>query len=154
RAEIVIWGERATRFYDLGTGKELPPPHPAHRGPVYGVVVTRDGKLISAGLDNAIRVWDTTTGRQLREMATSHPVGTSSLAVSADGQLIATADFNRGKVSLHERDTGKATRVIDTGGGAVHWLAFAAQGRLLFVKGNKDAVNQRGASESFLATWD
>jgi WD40 repeat protein len=154
RAEIVIWGERATRFYDLASGKELPPPHPAHRGPVYGVVVTADGKLVSAGTDNTIRVWETDTGRQLRAIETQHPVGASTLAVSADGQLIATADFNRGKVSLHERDTGKALPVIDTGGGAVHWLAFAAQGRSLFIKGNQDGANRPGASEPFLAVWD
>src|SRR5262249_16338223 len=154
RAEIVIWGERATRFYDLKTGKKMPSPHPAHRGPVYGLAVTADGKLISAGLDNTVRVWDATTGRQLREMATQFPVGPSTMAVSADGRLVATADFNRGIIALHDCVTGKAVRTIDSGGQAVRWLAFGPRGKDLFVKGDNAGPNAPGAGGDFLAVWD
>jgi WD40 repeat protein len=151
RAEITIWGERALRFYDLKTGKELPPAVEAHRGPVYGMVVTSNSQLVSAGLDNTIRIWDLRTGRHLRAIRTDYPVGASTLAVSADGRLIATADFNLGQVVLHERDTGKVVRTIETGGRMVSHVAFAPTGSLLAVSGDKGGT---GGSEPFLAFWD
>ena len=154
RAEIIIGGERALRFYDLNTGKELPPAVQAHRGPVYGgVALASDSQLISAGLDNTIRVWDLRTGRHLPQICTNYPVGASTLAVSADGRLIATADFNRGQVVLHQRDTGKAARTIETGGQQVFHVAFAPTGKLLAVSGDKVAAGG-GASEPFLSFWD
>ena len=119
-----------------------------------GVVVAPDGRLISAGLDNTIRVWDLATGRQRRVIPTRHPVGASILAVSADGRLIATADFNRGVVALHERDSGKAVRLLQSGGVAVYRLAFAPRGKLLAVAGRKVGASERGGGEPFVALVD
>ena len=61
----MIGGESAVRFFDLQSGKELPTTEEAHYGPVYGVAVAPDGKVVSAGTDNTFRVWSLRTGRQL-----------------------------------------------------------------------------------------
>jgi RNA polymerase sigma factor (sigma-70 family) len=154
RAEIICWGERALRFFDLESGKELQPPAEGHRGPVNGVALTADGKVVSAGTDNTIRVWDLRTGRLLREHRTEHPVGAMSLAVSADGQLVATADFNRGTVPLHDRDTGRLVRTIDYSGQSVSRVAFAPVGWLLALTGSTVEPGAGAGGQNFLALWD
>jgi RNA polymerase sigma factor (sigma-70 family) len=153
RAEIIYWGERALRFFDLDSGKELPPPAEGHRGPVQGVAITPDDKIVSAGYDNTIRVWDLRTGRPLHEHRTEHPVGAMSLAVSADGQRVATSDFNRGTATLHDRDTGRLLRTIDSGGQAVLRVAFSPEGPLLVISGSTHAPGG-GGERLFLALWD
>jgi WD40 repeat protein len=152
RAEIICWGERALRFFDLASGKELPAPAEGHRGPVQGVAVTPDGKVVSAALDDSLRVWDLHTGRLLHEHRTEHPVGASTLAVSADGRLAATADFNRGTVALRDRDTGRLVRTIDSGGRSVARVAFAPEGRILAIAGPGPEPGAR--ARRFLALWD
>jgi RNA polymerase sigma factor (sigma-70 family) len=153
RAELTCWGENALRFFDLGTGKELPPPVEGHRGPVHGVAVTPDGRVVSAGTDNTFRVWDLRTGRHLSLHRTEHPVGTMSFSLSADGRLVATAEINRGTVALHERDTGRPVRTINTGGQSVLAVAFVPAGRLLAAYGIVEKAGA-GGSKSFLAFWD
>jgi RNA polymerase sigma factor (sigma-70 family) len=154
RAEIICWGERALRFFDLESGKELPPPE-GHRGEVQGLAITPDGRVVSAGTDNTVRVWDLRTGQPLHEPRTEHPVGASTLAVSADGQLVATADFNRGTVALQDRDTGRLVRTIDSSGQSVSRVAFAPEGRLLALTGSNAALGVgAGGRRFFLALWD
>jgi RNA polymerase sigma factor (sigma-70 family) len=153
RAEIICWGERALRFFDLTSGKELPTPVEGHRGPVQGVTITPDGKVVSAGQDNTIRVWDLRTGRPLNEHATEHPVGAMTLAVSADGRLVATADINRGTVALHERDTGRLVRTIDSGRPSMSRITFGPEGRLLALTGSTAGPGV-GGGRFFLALWD
>jgi RNA polymerase sigma factor (sigma-70 family) len=153
RAEVIVWGESALRYFDLRTGKELPSIPEAHRAPVHGVAVAADGRVVSAGTDQTLRVWDLGSGRQLRQVRTEHSLGATSLALSADGRLIATADFNRGKILLHERDTGRLARVIDSGGKTVWSVAFAPRGRLLAAGGNIEAPGS-GARQTFLGLWD
>jgi RNA polymerase sigma factor (sigma-70 family) len=147
RAELVVWGESALRFFDLKTGRELPTEREAHRSPVHGLAISSDGKVVTAGTDDTLRVWDLRSGRQLHEHRTGHPVGASALALSADGRLVATTDFNRGTVTLWERDTGRRLRIIDTGGKSAHGVAFAPAGRLLAISGS-------GSSRPFVEFWD
>jgi RNA polymerase sigma factor (sigma-70 family) len=131
RAELIVWGEDALRFFDLRSGKELPAPSEAHRASVNGVAVTPDGQVVSAGTDDTLRVWDLRSGRQLREIRTGHPLGATALALSADGRLVATSDINSGKILVHERATGRLLRAIDTGRHGAGGLTFAPRGRLL-----------------------
>jgi WD40 repeat protein len=146
RAEVESIAERAIRLFDLKTGQELPEPADAHRGGVFGMAYTAEGLVVSGAQDDTIRVWDPRTGRQRHVYPTKHPVGPSALAVSADGHLVATADFNRGVVLLHERDTGRLVRTINSGESSVSALAFAPRGHTL-------AVAAHGAGR-FVGLWD
>jgi len=112
-----------------------------------------DGKLVSASSDNTIRVWDLHTGRQLREIRTEHSVGTHTLALSPEGHLVATADMNRGVVTVHDRDTGGLVRTIDTGGQEVVWVAFTSEDGLLAVSASPMKPGQVG-EPPFLGFWN
>jgi len=152
RAEIILWGERALRFFDLGTGRELLSPGEGHFGPAWGLAIGSDGKLVSAGTDNTIRVWDLLSGKQLQRHRTEHPVGVMSLALSADGRLVATAEINKGSVEVHERDTGRLARTIEDGR-SISEVKFAPIGNLLAVSGDRVAAGA-GRSQRFLAYYD
>lgn len=154
RAEIILWGENALRFYDLDTGRELPSPAEAHRGAIHGMEIAADGKLVSAGGDNTIRVWDLHTGRQLNEIRTDHPVGTMTLALGRDGRLVATAEINRSLVTVQDRDTGALARTIDTGAQSVSWVAFTSEEGLLAVLVSRKKPGQGGGEPRFVAFWD
>ncbi len=138
RAAIIVYGDTAPRFFDLKTGMEAPSPAEAHRSTVNGLAIAADGKVVTAGNDNTIRVWDLRSGRQLREIPSGWLIGTRTLALSADGRQIASADYNSGKVLVHERDTGRVLHTIDTGGIHIWSVAFAPQKRLLAISGEKD----------------
>lgn len=154
RAEIVVWGESALRFFDLQTGKELPGPTEAHRSPINGLAIARDGKIVTSGNDNTIRVWDLHSGRQLHEYQSHHPLGATTLSLSPDGHLVATGDYNGGKVLLHERDTGRLLRTIDPGWQQVHSVEFAPNGSLLAISGDAVRPNNQVASQPFFVIWD
>jgi WD40 repeat protein len=154
QAEIVLWGENALRFYDLDTGRELPSLAEAHRGAIHGMEIAPDGKLVSAGGDNTIRVWDLHTGRHLHEIRTEHPVGAMTLALSREGRLVATADINRGVVTVHDRDTGGLVRTIDTGGQSVSWVAFTSEEGLLAVSASRRKPGQGAGEPPFVGFWD
>ncbi len=150
-AQLIFWGENTLRLFDLETGRELRPPLEGHRGPVAGMAIAPDGKVVSAGADNTIRIWDLPSGRLLHTYRTTFPVGASSLALSSNGRLVATADFNRGKILLHDRDRG-LVRTIDAGVDHIGRVTFAPKGRLLASLGWKE--NQNASSPHVIQFWD
>jgi WD40 repeat protein len=60
-----------------------------HAGPIYGVAVSEDGKLLASyGGERRVRVWDARDGKPLREFALPH-WGPWALAFSRDGKELA-----------------------------------------------------------------
>ena len=137
-AQVVLWGEYTMHLFDLETGRERPLPGEGHRGQVLGVAITPEGKVVSAGTDNTIRVWDHRSGHQMHEYRTNLGLGASTLSLSADGRVLATADHNRGVILLHNPDTGRLLRTIDTGNEGVDKVAFAPEGPRLASIGLKE----------------
>src|SRR5262249_37867786 len=135
RLEVQLWGERALRFFDLATGKECPGSSEAHTGQVQGVVITPDGKVVSASIDATFRVWDLATGRQLRQQSTGHQLGVSTLATSADGRWVATGDLNERRVRVFDRDTGRLIRTLEPPVESIQRLQFGRSRQLLIQGG-------------------
>jgi WD40 repeat protein len=115
RLRLVLWGDEAARFYDLQTGREVQDYPEAHTGQVFGLAVTPDGQVVSAGQDDTLRVWDLATGRQVRQVRTGHRIGAMTMSASADGRLIATGEVNEGVVRLFDRDNGRQVRTVTAG---------------------------------------
>src|SRR5262249_33805146 len=152
RAEVLRIGEPGKRFFDLTTGQEVATQPEAHRGGVSGLAFALDGKLLSGGADYTLRVWDVHTGRQLRQFSTEPPFYPSMLSISADGRLLATALGEKGRVELHDRETGRLVRAIESGLERIHGIASSAVGRLLAVSGH--SLPGEGGFENFLLLWD
>lgn len=154
RAEITTSPESVPQWFDLETGKELPRLAEAHNGPVWGIAIAPDGRLVSAGYDTMFRVWDLDSGRQLHEHPTEDSMGAYSLALSADGRLVATGEYNHGTIRVHERDTGRLVRAIKTSGNSMTGVAFAPTGGQLLAIGVRADQTGSGASDRFVGLWD
>ncbi|MCI0379706.1 MAG: WD40 repeat domain-containing protein [Gemmataceae bacterium] len=140
RAHIWLRDEYALRFFDLKTGKELPGPTEAHRSSIAGLAIAPDGKVVTAAADDTIRVWDSKTGRQVDE-SQAHFVLGAKVAFSADSRLLAAGHDRHGKVSIHERDSGKVLHTIDTGEQQILAVQFAPHKPLLAISAATRRVN-------------
>jgi WD40 repeat protein len=125
------WGQNGLRFFDLETGQERPPLTEGHCGPITGVAIARDGKIVSGGGDNTIRIWDLHSGRHLQVQLGGHMVGVMGLALSADAQLVATVDMNESQIRVRDRATGRLLRTLGTAAEWLRTVTFGPEGRLL-----------------------
>jgi len=90
----------AVRLWDLTTGKELRR-FEGHRGAVYGVAFSPDGRYVVSGsgdfdwgralpVDCTIRFWDVETGKELHSFE-GHTAEVTSVAFSPDGKHLVSA---------------------------------------------------------------
>jgi WD40 repeat protein len=83
-----------------------------HKGPVYSVAISRDGKtLATAGYDETIRLWQLPSGREIRAL-TGHHGWINSVAFTSDGHELFSAGRDR---TLRAWDvvTGKMLRMVE-----------------------------------------
>ncbi len=131
RLEVVIWGEQALRYWDVKTGRELPPRADGHRGSVNGLAFLPRGEIVTTAMDNTIRVWDPASGRTLRQFPTQLWFGATKFSLSADGKTVAVADMNRPDIQLLDAATGRNVRTIKTAYKSCICIAFSPAGKLL-----------------------
>ncbi len=100
-----------------------------HAGPVQGVAVTADGRIVTAGDDASVRVWDPESGRQLR-LLMGHRDRVWAVAVSPDGSVAASGSIDN-DVRLWDLESGTCTRVIEEHQGGVGSVVFDSSGTRL-----------------------
>ncbi len=100
-----------------------------HRGPVYSLALSPDGKhLVSGGsADHMVRIWDAATGRELRHLPAGIG-GSTGLAISPDGKQIVSAGDIEGLRVLDAR-TGRLLRRV--GDQTLRAVAYSPDGALL-----------------------
>ncbi len=129
RLQVAFEGEQALVFYDLQTGKQLPPPIASHRGTVYGVECAPDGSLVSFASDRWVRSWDLKRGTCVAQFPVELDLNGRSLAQSADGTLVAVPNYDAKSIGIYERRTGKRLTIITTGAFWSQRLAFSPDAR-------------------------
>jgi len=153
RLEVVMFAERAVRYWDVKTGQELPAAADGHRGSVHGLAFLPSGKVISTGTDNTVRVWDPVGGRTLRQFLTHFFwFGATTMSLSADGKTLAGADHNLPDIELLDIETGRTLRTLKTAFSSCTCVAFSPAGNYLAcTTGNQHQPQDRRTT---VQLWD
>jgi WD40 repeat protein len=145
---IACGASQTVRFWDLASFKELPvglggagktekPLSAGHRGPVYAVAATPDGKtLLSWGIDQTLRRWDAANGRELAAFPV--PGYTSRVVFPADRGFAALLVQDM----IHKIDVGTGKEIFKVKGHekGADALAVSADGKLLASGGATDGT--------------
>ena len=104
------------------------PPFGGHRGRIFAVALTPDGRgVASAGDDGILRLWDIHTGAMLQQFS-GHDGAVTSLALTADGATGLTGGAD-GKIGVWDIRSGRclAMRIAHSSG--VTAIAVSRDGR-------------------------
>jgi WD40 repeat protein len=109
-----------------------------HTGQVYGIALSRDGKLLASASGDSekgdkqvceVKLWDLRTGQE-RANLDQQPHGFYAVDFSPDGALIA-ASSGRGQVKVFDVQTGQEKAAWQAHAGWARCLAFTPQGKEL-----------------------
>jgi len=120
----VISGGDSVRFWDVGTGEELPAARSISGG---AIAVAPDGKTVAVGHRRGVTLIDLSTLAPRWESERIYR-GVSSVAFSSSGQLLAVGSM---PPAIHTAASGKPVRGLDATGDAVDAITCSADGQLL-----------------------
>jgi len=105
-----------------------------HSGPVNGLAVTADGKLlVTAGDDKTVRVWDVASAKQLRAFQ-GHQTKLIAVAVRPDGRQIASASDDGG-IRVWDLNTTDEHRAVTDSKESLWAVAVSADGKRIAAGG-------------------
>ena len=119
--------DRVVRVWETD-GRSADPQLPleGHRGPVYAVAFSRDGKRIATGgWDNTIRLWNADSGKEERKLE-GNEYGVWSLAFTPCCEFLASAGQD-GTVRIWNTDTGKEERKVQAHRPVAHVVRFTRE---------------------------
>ncbi len=132
RSLAATTSEATVGFWAADTGKALRV-HPFVRtmpGWCDPIALSPDGKWLARGDAASIHMSEIETGKE-RQISTGHTGILTSLAIHPVDNLVATSATD-GRVLFWNRNSGRLTRALSTGGGYVKSLQYSPDGRQLY----------------------
>ena len=110
----------------------------AHSGPVWGMSISHDGKLLATGSDDGkVRVFELATTNESKQFETGYAIRTLVFAKNDNHLLIGG---RTGQVEVWNAETGESTVKTNGHAGTVSGVAFAPDGKTFAsVSGDKTA---------------
>ena len=118
--------DSAVRVWDVATGKEVRKLE-GHKGRVYSVAVSPDGKRLLSGGDTRPILWDADTGKELRRLQ-GHEALITDVAFFPDGRRAASTSYD-GTIRLWDLDGGQELHRFVGRSRNVIWVAVSPDGR-------------------------
>jgi len=124
-------------------GGPLQRTYEGHRGEVYLVAISPDGKTALSGSDDkTLKLWDLSSGKTLHTLE-GHRGGVYAVAISPDGKT-ALSGSNDNTLKLWDLSRGKTLHTLEGHRGGVYAVAISPDGRI--------AVS--GSADRTLKLWD
>jgi WD40 repeat protein len=120
--------DSAVRVWDLETGKEIRKLE-GHKGRVFGVAVSPDGKRLLSSGDTSVILWDSESGKEVRRFR-GHTALMSNVAFLPDGRRAVSASFDR-TIRLWDLESGQELCRFIGHPREVTWVAVSPDGRRL-----------------------
>lgn len=106
-----------------------------HSGPINGVAISSNGKLLACAGVGEAKIWDIVSGRDLLTL-TAEGTSVHAVAFSPDSRYIAGACADK-LIHLWDSTTGQEISTLKGHSAAVHCVAFSSDGSFL-VSGSED----------------
>jgi RNA polymerase sigma factor (sigma-70 family) len=150
--------DQTVRLWDVARHKQLRVLGES-LGPVWAVAFAPDGRTLATGhasADGRTYLWDVATGKELRHIATG-AMRVQALAFSPNGDTLATSGPIVSAIRRWDPATGRERQPLAGPRGTPYRLAFADDGRSLFVASHDHTLRRwdwARDSEETLLSWD
>jgi WD40 repeat protein len=138
---LTAQGKEGIYIWDLKSGKLLPRKVVGHRGTVFSVAISPNGRLLASAEDDLL-LWDLAT-RSVKHSLVGHAKTVRSVSFSPDGALLASASEDH-TIRIWQTGSGKCSRVLRGHKGVCTSVTFSPDGTLLYT----------GSADKTIGIWN